>query len=160
MARMFEVAELVKVAINDEKTGAAFYTKLSDLVRDAELAKTFATLAEQERGHQQRFEAMLAEMGDVKPPDLYPEQYLNYVTAMTADRAFPDEDAAVRQAQAVDDDREAIRMALRIERDTLVLMNDMRNLVRDKDRAVVDELIKEEQQHVIDLTDARDRLGT
>jgi rubrerythrin len=158
MAKMFEVAELVQVAVDDEKSGVAFYQTLSEKTQRAELKKTFATLADQERYHQKRFEEMLKDLGDYRPPDTYADEYLSYVHALTSDRAFPDEAVAQRRAQEVRDDHEAIALALRFERDTLVLMNEMRGMVRKKDRAIVDQLIGEEQQHVVDLTAARSKL--
>jgi len=39
-------------------------------------------------------------------------------------------------------------------------MNEMRGMVRQKDRDIVDELIREEQQHVVDLTEARQKLNS
>ncbi len=158
MAKMFDVSELVSVAVNDERTGVAFYSKLAHMVRDPELRKTFAALADQERYHRERFEKMLKDVGEHKPPDTYSEEYAGYVHALTTDRAFPDEAAAVKTAEECADDAAAIRIALGIERDTLVLLNEMRGMVREKDRAVVDEVIAEEQQHVVELTAARQRL--
>lgn len=158
MAKMFDVAELVQVAVDDEKSGVAFYQALSAKTRHAQLKKTFATLADQERHHQKRFEGMLKELGDYKSPDSYADEYLTYVRALTSERAFPDEAVARRQAEQCPDDQAAIALALRFERDTLVLMNEMRGMVRQKDRPIVEQLIAEEQQHVVDLTAARAKL--
>jgi rubrerythrin len=155
MARVFDVAELVQVAVDDEKSGVAFYRALAEKARDPALKQTFKSLADQERRHQRRFEEMLKGLGAYKPPDTYADEYLSYVHALTTDRAFPDEAAAMRKAGECADDDAGIALALRFERDTLVLMNEMRAMVRDQDRAVVDELIAEEQQHVVDLTAAR-----
>ena len=155
MARMFDVAELVQVAVDDEKSGVAFYEALAQKAHDATLKQTFKSLADQERHHQRRFEEMLKGLGGYKPPDTYADEYVSYVHALTTDRAFPDEAAAVRRAGECADDQAGIALALRFERDTLVLMNEMRGMVSEKDRAVVDELIAEEQQHVVDLTAAR-----
>ena len=157
MAELFEVAELVKVAIEDEKTGVAFYSKLaqtSDRLRD-----TFADLAEQEKYHQKRFEEMLAGLGRHKPKEQYPGEYLEYLNTLTRDRAFPDQQTAVRMAESCSGDKAAIDLASRFERDTLILMNEMRGLVPQKDRAIVEELAKEEQAHLVTLAQARQQLG-
>ena len=156
MAELFEVQELVKVAIEDEKTGVAFYSKLAG--KSQKLQDIFAQLAEEERGHQKRFEAMLAGMGNYKSAEQYPGEYMEYLRTLTENRAFPDEQTAMRRAEECADDAAALDLASRFERDTLILMNEMRSLVPDKDRAVVDELASEEQGHLVTLAGAREKL--
>ena len=158
MSRMFQVSELVQVAVDDEKSGVAFYSRLSQKVQAAELKKTFAELAEQERGHQKRFEQMLADLGEYKAPDSYADEYLTYVHALTSQRAFPDEQAAQRAADECADDASAVELAIGFERDTLILMGEMRGMVRQKDRSIVDQLIDEERSHLVVLAAARAKL--
>ena len=158
MAKMFQASELVQVAVDDEKSGAAFYQALAETTANAELKEFFTALAEQERHHQRRFEELLKQVGGHKPPDRYADEYLSYVQALTTDRAFPDEAAAVRKARECGGDEAALALALRFERDTLVLLNEMRGMVAEKDRPVIAEIIAEEQQHVVDLTGVRDKL--
>lgn len=155
MARMFDVAELVQVAVKDETAGVAFYSTLAQTARHPALRACFAGLANQERYHQKRFEDMLRSLGGYQAAEQYPDEYLDYVTSLTTTRAFPEPEAAQQQARACASDEAAIDLALRFERDTLVLMNEMRGMVREKDRAIVDELIREERQHVVDLAAAR-----
>lgn len=89
MSKMFQVSELVQVGVDDEKSGAAFYSALAEKTKDAELKKTFADLAQQERFHQRRFEQMLAELGgEYKAPESYADEYLTYVRTLTTQR-FP-----------------------------------------------------------------------
>jgi len=159
MAEMFEVGELLRVAVEDERTGAAFYSTLAETVSDPTLGKTFRDLAAEELGHQARFEAMLKAAGEHQAPEGYAGEYTAYLGALTVNRAFPDEQAAQRQAHRCADDREAIELALRIERDTLVLLNEMRKLVSDKARSAVEDIIAEEQSHLVKLTGAMETLA-
>ncbi len=160
MPELFEVQELVKVAVEDEKSGVAFYTVASQQASDAELKGTFSDLANQERYHQRRFEKMLQELGGLKTPETYPGEYQSYIKALTDSRAFPDEQTAERMARQCADDLAAVNLALRFERDTLMLMNEMRALVSEKHRPVVDELANEEKSHLVVLTAAKERLGS
>jgi rubrerythrin len=52
-------------------------------------------------------------------------------------------------------DAEAIDLACRFERDTLILMNEMKGLLPDEDQVIVNEIIREEQSHLVALADAR-----
>jgi rubrerythrin len=159
MVEQFEVDELVKVAVEDEKSGVAYYSRLAQKACDAWLRSTFADLAEQEKHHQQRFERMLADLGGYSPREQYPGEYMAYLRAMTSGRAFPDVHAAQQAAEQCADDLSAVDMALRFERDTLVLMNELRGFVPQRDRAIVDELINEERSHVVVLTAAKEKMS-
>lgn len=158
MAEMFDVSELVRIAVEDEKSGVAMYTALAGKARLARLKEAFADLTEQERYHQKRFEDMLQSMGDFKPPERYSGEYAGYLEALTADRAFPDAQAARRQAEACADDAGALALANRMERDTLLLLGEMRDLVAEKHRPVVDDIIEEERSHVVLLSEVAEAL--
>ena len=156
MAELFEVAELVKVAVEDEKSGVAFYSKLAE--KSQKLKETFSDLAAQEKVHQKRFEQMLATLGDHKPREQFPGEYTDYLNTLTGTRAFPDEQTAITKAEQCADDLAAVDLASRFERDTLILMNEMRSLVPQKHNEMVDELIREEQEHLVTLANARQKL--
>lgn len=159
MAELFDVAELVRIAVEDEKSGVAFYSALAGRTRQPELKKVFADLAEQERYHQQRFEKMLGSLGEYKAPERYSGEHASYLRALTTDRAFPDEGAAARAADECADDLAALALARRFERDTLILMQEMRELVSEKNRAIVDELADEERSHLVTLAEAGEKLA-
>ena len=158
MRELFEVVELVKIAVEDEKSGVAFYSALTGRTRNAALKKTFSELAEQEKFHQKRFEEMLASLGGHKAGESYQGEYMAYLRALTDDRAFPDEAAARRMAIECPDDASALELAIRFERDTLLLMNEMRGMVPEKDAHVVKALAQEEQSHLVVLANARRKL--
>ncbi|HUV39548.1 MAG TPA: ferritin family protein [Planctomycetota bacterium] len=155
MAGMFDVRELVKVAVSDEKTGVVFYTEAAAKTKDAKLRGTFEKLAEEERGHEKHFRGMLEQMGDVKPPEQYSGEYTAYLESLTSDRAFPDDAAAVEAVKRCSSDLEVLDLALSIERDTLILMEEMQKLVAERDRRIVETLADEERSHIVALTKAR-----
>jgi rubrerythrin len=51
MSRIFDVKELVRVAVIDERSGQAMYSKMSDKAEDENLRKLFTRLVAEERGH-------------------------------------------------------------------------------------------------------------
>jgi len=159
MGEVFNVAEVVRVAVEDERSGVAFYSALAEKARDPKLRETFADLSAQEKVHQKRFEEMLAALGDYKAPERYSDEYVSYLGVLTRDRAFPDEQAARDRAADCGDDAAALELASRFERDTLILMEEMQKLVRDKHREIIDEMADEERDHLVALDAARRRLA-
>ena len=159
MGELFDVAELVRVAVEDERTGGAFYATAAERAEDPSLKATFADLADQERYHQARFEKMLAELGEIKPPEQYSGEYASYLGALTRDRAFPDEAGARAMAEACETDLAFLEVALGFERNTLNLIHEMRLLIPADGKAIVDDITCEEQAHVVSLLGAREALG-
>ncbi len=161
MSPLFHIAELVRIGVEDEKSGVAFYAALAEKTRSAQLRKAYASLAEQERFHQKRFEQMLADLGNHEPTETYPGEYIAYLRAMLDSRAFHDPVTAQKIAADIGgDDNAALSMAIRFERDTLVLLKELREMVPEKDRDTVDELAREEQGHLVDLNRALKTLGS
>jgi len=158
MGELFDVAELVRVAIEDERTGSAFYAAAAKRAKDPGLKATFADMASQERYHQARFEKMLAELGEVKPPEQYSGEYASYLGALTKDRAFPDEASARATAEACENDLTSVNVALGFERKTLNLVNEMGLLIPEDAKGVVDDITCEEQAHLVSLLEAREAL--
>jgi len=159
MSPLFHVAELVRMGVEDEKAGVVLYSALAEKTADADLRGTYETLAEQERGHQARFEKMLDDLGNVQPTESHPGEYVEYLRAMLDSRAFPDEATARKKVQESPSDAAALTLAIRFERDTLVLLTELRGMVPDRDQTIVDELTREEQGHLVVLTAAREKLG-
>ena len=159
MSETFDVAELVQLAVEDEKTGVAFYGVLAERTVNPALRTLFQELQKQERGHQKRFEDMLDALGGVTVHEQYSGEYALYLHALTEGRAFPNETTGRRLAAQCHGDRDAVNLASQFERDTLILMNEMRSLVPLKDRAIVEELTREEQSHLVALAEARKQLG-
>ncbi len=158
MREVFEVSELVRIAVEDERTGVAFYSRAAEKAQDSGLKSLFADLAGQEKYHQQRFQQMLDNLGGSAPKEQYPGEYMAYLTTLTSERAFPDEETALSLTDQCEDDEEIIQLASRFERDTLMLMNEMSRLVGKKDKEVVDEIIREEQKHLVTLAEAMKEL--
>lgn len=155
MRELFNVAELVRIGIEDESSGVVFYSALAKTVSTPRLREIFAELAEQEKFHKARFEQMLTSLGIAQPKEEYPGEYTEYLRTLTSQRAFPDQAAAMRLAQECKNDMEAIELAIRFERDTIMLMNEMRMLLPSGDSDIVNELVREEQSHLVTLNDAR-----
>jgi len=151
---LFQVTELLKIGVEDETTGVSFYTKLAKATKNDDLRKTYASLAEQERFHQARFQKMLDEYDVAQPSETYEGEYIAYLRAMLDSRAFPDPKAAEQAAAKCKEDADAVTLAIRFERDTLILMNELRGMVPKKDVGTVDELAREEQGHLVQLNAA------
>ncbi|MEW6355624.1 MAG: ferritin family protein [Planctomycetota bacterium] len=148
---LFDVRELIAVAIKDEETGIAFYRALAQATRNPKVKERCREIAKQEEHHAERFQGMLDGLGDYRPKGDYSGEYEDYLKALLDSRAFPEPAKAAAKAKAVKSDAEAIDIAMRLEKDTLIFLEEMKGYTRDADIKEVDEVIKEERLHLKDL---------
>jgi len=157
---LFKVSEVVQMAIDEEHNGKLFYGALAERAKSPILRESARRLARQEEYHEKRFTEMRDRLDAPATPESYPGEYANYMNALLAGKTFPSEEGAVKLAQEAESDLHAVSVALLFEKNTLLFLSEMRGLVADRDRATVDELIAEERQHLVDLSNIRTMLAT
>jgi rubrerythrin len=151
MGGLFQVSELVDMAISEEHQGTIFYQALEQRAQTPLVREAARRFAEEERGHERAFAAMRENVASYLPNESYPGEYEDYVKALLDGRTFPDEQQAVALA-CTGTDADALRIAIRFEKNSLLFFSEMRVLVPDDPRAVMDELIEEERRHLVDLS--------
>lgn len=159
MAGVFSSNEMISMAVQTEQTGYAFYTQAAAEARSPEVRKLLEWLADQERLHERTFTAMLGEESSHRPSEEYAGQKTQYVQTLLDARVLPDPDAGKKALAAMTDDRQAVDFALGFEKDTILFMYEMRDLVTPAQTEAVDRLIAEEKTHVQRLNQVKAQLG-
>lgn len=157
MARRFDVREMLRVAVLDERSGTRLYRDLAGRARNDELRRTFADLAEQEKHHEKRFQEMLDALGEAEPAEQYPDEYVDYLEALVVQGVRQD---AHEQGARCTDDVEAVSLAIRFEREQLFLQRDIADVLggEHEHRAILDQIIQEERGHLVTLSKAKRKL--
>ena len=158
MAIFFSGSELVNIAIGIEKSGIAFYQSLVKKEKDVMARGAYKYLAEMEEKHIKTFQSMLDGAGEYKPPEMYTEEYDLYLKALVDSAVFTDDKVAREMAEKAASSAEAIQIALGAEKDSILFYSEMRNLVRERDRGVVDRIIEEEKSHLRQLSDLKRKM--
>jgi len=159
MAIFFSGSELVNIAIGIEKSGLAFYQSLVKKEKDVMARGAYKYLAEMEEKHIKTFQSMLDAVGEYKPPEMYTEEYDLYLKALVDSAVFTDDKVAREMAEKAASSAEAIQIALGAEKDSILYYSEMRNLVRERDREVVNRIIEEEKSHLRQLSDLKKKLA-
>jgi len=152
---VFDVREMLDMAIRDEESGEAFYAALAETAKDQALRERFLAIAAQEKYHAARFRTMLKELGDYRPvKQSYDGEYEEYMRAMLSARAFSTPEEAAREARKMGaaQPADAVNMAIRMESDTLLFYTEIRRFVETKLVSIVDDIVREEKEHVYELT--------
>ncbi len=149
---IFNVAELLNIAIRDEETGIAFYDTLAEVSKNPELKEHIKAISRQEAKHAERFRAMLQETGEFKPQERYEGEYESYLQAILESRAFPSPEQAAQEAKKAASDADALAIAMRLEKDTLIFLNEIKGLLPRSHGEYVTAVIKEEREHLVEIT--------
>lgn len=145
---VFTAAEAINMALRIEENGEAFYKRLAAKFQDPAVKAVLEDLAVQEQRHYQAFLKLSRYVTEPAYSLQGWEEYAQYLEVAVDNAIFAGPDKALALADSIADAPTALRMALGFEKDTLLFYYDLRELMREADRAVVDEIIREEKAHV------------
>lgn len=148
----FSVREVVEQAVQTEKLGNEFYTKMAKKFEDHnELKKLFELLAAHELKHGTSFSAMKDKIGEEEPAEW--NEVTPYLSAIVDSEFFLGKDKCLPSLEHVKTALEAIEFSLCFERETLLYYYSLRETLKEKD--IIDAIIKEEKSHIVWLNNLR-----
>jgi rubrerythrin len=153
MAEFFKASELLEFAIQIEKNGETYYRAAALRPEEKSIKDMFVYLAGEEVKHRELYGKMLKTAADYEPGELYPEEYFNYLRAYADNHIFVKKEEIERKAAAAKSTKEAIEIAIGFEKDSILYYLEMKNLVSEHDRTVVEKIIDEEHKHYTKLTE-------
>ena len=152
MANFFRANEIAKTAVEVERKGRAFYLRLEESARSGKTRELFNYLAVEEGRHEEIFQALLDRLGDIELPAwATKDEYATYIQGLIESHALFSDQKAEKRMAAIEDEKEAILMAMGFEKDTLLFFTEMESFVPDREKTVVRECIKEERLHLARL---------
>jgi rubrerythrin len=137
------------MALELEKSGEIFYRRVAQKAGTPQIQDLFEELADAEVQHFAAFQKLSRTVWD--QPLMLPDewvQYLAYLQATIQSVFFQGEDKALALAEQVSDEKEALRMAMGFEKETLLFFHDLRDMVSEADKAVLSRIVSEEKSHI------------
>lgn len=145
----FRAADVTELAMQLEKNGEAFYRAVAQKLDLPQVQALFNDLADQEVMHFKIF-SRLAQSLHEQPfmTDEEWDQYQSYLESTVQSAFFEGPDKALSVADLVRDEQEALGMAMRFEKETMLFFFDLRDVVPEKDRETITRVIAEEKKHL------------
>jgi rubrerythrin len=158
---VFSGSELVDIALGIERNGVVYYSSLAESTTHASLKDAYNYLANMEQNHIKTFQKMLDQVGKYQPTYAGEDEaeYELYLKALVDSAVFTNGEVARQTARKASGWVEAIQMALGAEKDSILFYNEMRELVPERERPVVDEIINEEKSHIRLLSDIKKKFA-
>ncbi len=157
----FDAAEVFDMAIETERNGKAFYEGAAAAATDPEVKKIMAYLADAEHHHEKAFRTMKAQFAETAAaaPEAYDGERDEYIVALLHSRMFKDEAGALRMIHEMREDQQALDFAIGFEKDTILFMFEMREVLPEGERERIDTLIQQERTHVRLLQEMKMKRG-
>lgn len=155
---LFNSSEVVEMGIQIERNGLSFYTALADKSEDNKIKDLFRFLAREEEKHIVAFQNVLSKVERYEPSESYPGEYFAYLNALASEYVFTQKDKGEQIAEEIKSDKEAVEFAIGFEKDSIIFYEGMKTVVFENEHKVINELIKQEQEHLKKLVDLKKTL--
>lgn len=154
MQHTFSDLEGLRIAVEMEKRGEAFYRRAARLSRSADTVALLNALADEECLHGQEFQALYDRVCAERPcgcADDYDPETNAYLCAVAADIIFPGGLMALRQA-GFENPQAVFLSAIASEKDSVLFYTELAMCARDAHaREVFTEIARQERRHMTRL---------
>jgi len=158
MGNVFAGSEVVEIGIQIEKNGKDFYDELASRSKDRKSREIFGYLAGEEEKHMAAFQGILDSVHKYEPQGAYPGEYFAYMNALASGHVFTQKNKGKEMARNTKNDMEAIEMGIGFEKDSIIFYEGMKKVVLEHEHKILDELIKQEQGHLTQLSEMKKEL--
>jgi len=159
MGNIFAGSEIAELGIQIEKNGRDFYNALAAAqAKNPKFKEIFQYLAGEEAKHILAFQKILDSVQKYEPAEAYPGEYFAYMQALASGSVFTQENKGKEIARTIKDDRQAIDIGIKAEKDSIVFYEGMKKVVPGYDLKIIDEVIAQEQGHLKRLLDLKANL--
>jgi rubrerythrin len=148
---VFQPSEVFQFAIRIEEGGEKFYREMAKRLADAEVKSLFSALAEEEVKHKKIYAGMVAKIEEYEPFESYPGEYFAYLRAY-ADNIIFTPKKMEDEMKKIKDVSAALKFAIDRELDSILYYQEIKNLVPQNQRGLIDKIIEEERRHFVKLT--------
>lgn len=154
----FSGKEVLTMAVRIEENGMRFYTDAAKAAKSTSLKELFKVLAEEESHHIKVFSELKRLVADDTVNEGFDPELSEasmYLKSIADTEVFTKPDKGKEFANNVRDEKEALKVAIDMEKDSLLFYYELQRLIRARDKAVIESLIGQEKEHVRKLTEAQ-----
>ena len=153
-AALFSAGQMIDIAVQTEQAGRVFYEAAAQHADDAQVKVLCEWLAGEEQTHERVFRDMGQNLPPPQEPAEWPAERAEFIDALLGSRFMPkseEAEALVKDMSAQD----ILDFTLNFEKDTIIFLYEMREMVPASAVGQVNEIIAEEKTHVSRIAKAR-----
>lgn len=142
MRSTFALEDIFNVMIELESLGQKHYTQLVSMTDDLYLKDLFTKLAVQEDAHKTLYTRFKHDIIHFEK-SIVNDEYISYIDAMLKGTV-----TFLNNHESITDLDTGYKVAINLEKDTILFLNEVKRLVDKKYHNTVDAIIDEERQHL------------
>ena len=151
----FSIRELIEQAVQTEKLGQEFYTKMSErFENDSKLKNLFNELALMEVAHEKIFSDLKDKISDENLENW--DEAAKYLRAIVESEFFLGKNKSLPSLGYLNSVKDAVGYALEFEKETLLYYVGLQQTISKNE--VIDKIIDEEKSHIIWLSEFKKNL--
>ena len=151
----FSIREVIEQAVQTEKLGHEFYTKMSErFENDSKLKDLFNELALMEVAHEKIFSDLKDKISDENLENW--DEAAKYLRAIVESEFFLGKNKSLPSLGYLDSVKDAVEYALEFEKETLLYYVGLQQAISKNE--VIDKIIDEEKSHIIWLSEFKKNL--
>lgn len=155
---ILQPSDIIDIGIEKEIKRRDFYALAADqFSENAGLAELFGKLRDWEEGHIVKFKRIRDDVKGGNYAESYPGEIQEYMTAIVNSDLYENLDAE-SFALTIKTPEEALDAGIGFEKDAILFFGGLANFVEPKAGEVIQELIAEEQMHMLQLFEMKKRL--
>lgn len=151
MPDSYSPGEILKIAVEVERTGQELYAALELESQTKDIKDTWAYLKEQEGIHQKTFQEMLDKQADYLIAEFSPGEHQAYLQAISSEYIFTQDSIKKHLNQRFENDRQAIDFAIKVEKVSILTYAALKEYISKDKQGVLDKIIAEEKGHLARL---------
>lgn len=151
---VFEPSEIFQFAIRIEENGEKFYREMALKLDNKEVKELFSALADEEVKHKLTYEGMVSNIEKYEPFESYPGEYFAYLRAYADNHIFTPNTLKQEMAK-IKDAASALKFAIARELDSILYYQEVKKLLPENQRTIIDKIIDEERRHFVKLSSCK-----
>lgn len=152
-----DIEGIIDLAVKIEQAGQKFYSALAIVEYNDKIKDLLVFLAEEEAKHVKAFENLKNSLEEDVLSEKLSEDYVNYLKCLAQTHMFYNidfEDADYK----VDTARATLELALKFERDSIAVFQEMKEIVGNNGKVALDKLLAQERGHIMTLAHHFDKV--
>jgi len=149
MGQSYAGSEVLRMAVEIEKKGKAFYDSVVNAVRDNKTKEIFQFLADEEVRHEKVFRSMLEEVEADSDRSPYDDTEMTlYFRSLIDRKIFPSGEEGEAMKKEIGVPEVAIKIAIGLEKDAILFFSELLRVTQEKEHPVINRIIDEERDHI------------
>ena len=160
MTEKYAGSEVIRMAVEIETKGKAFYDGVVASVKDARTREIFQYLADEEVKHEKLFKKILQDLGPEAEEGPYDASEMTaYFRSLIDGKIFPGGDEGAAMKREMGNPASAVRVALSFEKDAILFFHELLAVTREEGKRAVEHVIAEEREHIRRILELKEALG-